>query len=429
MPRIINPLSEPSTGLFENNPDKTSIEKFKFYHADEGKPLATPWQVALSRAIMLRDYQLPEGIILDCACGSGIQISAYSEILKRPIVGIELNENRARASAVNFRTVFTERGDNSLNRLQDSIIVVGDGRNGAEIMSTLASEGLQEQQVAFLHLDPARPRNSRAHALSEMTPRLDEVFAGWKPYLAVGNTGPAILLDLSPRLSPNQMLEVEDLVEQFWPNTNKTWTWTSRGRGRVDRLALWLGPIAEQNKIRRFVRIPPDPTRPPFIMLGGAPIAENDEATKEPHVSAQRSNYVSIIDSALVESGLADDWLETLSFGTDYTWAEAKGRRPVIYHSTPIGNSSSEAINLVVTTGRIIDFINDELTIETVDSFVEICLEHDINKLTVRAGLDPDIQPKIQGSLDRQLARRHGSRTAFLLRNPHDENYLLCVTN
>ena len=429
MPRIINPLSEPSTGLFENNPDKTSIEKFKFFHADEGKPLATPWQVALSRAIMLRDYQLPEGIILDCACGSGIQISAYSEILKRPIVGIELNENRARASAVNFRTVFTERGDSSLNRLQDSIFLVGDGRNGTEIMSTLASEGLQEQHVAFLHLDPARPRNSRAHALSEMAPRLDEVFAGWKPYLAVGNTGPAILLDLSPRLSSDQMLEVEDLVEQFWPNTNKTWTWTSRGRGRVDRLALWLGPIAEQNKIRRFVRIPPDPTHPPFIMLGGALIAENDEATKEPHVSAQRNNYASIIDSALVESGLADDWLETLSFGTDYTWAETKGRRPVIYHSTPIGNSPSEVINLVVTTGRIIDFINDEFTIETVDSFVEICLEHDINKLTVRAGLDPDLQPKIQGSLDRQLARRHGSRTAFLLRNPHDENYLLCVTN
>ena len=195
--------------------------------------------------------------------------------LKRPIVGIELNENRARASAVNFRTVFTERGDNSLDRLQDSIFVVGDGRDGAEIMSTIGFQRLTKQQVAFLHLDPARPRNSRAHALSEMAPRLDEVFAGWKPYLAIGNTGPAILLDLSPRLSSNQMLEVEDLVEQFWPNTNKTWTWTSRGRGRVDRLALWLGPIAEQNKIRRFVRIPPDPTHPPFILLGGKPIAES----------------------------------------------------------------------------------------------------------------------------------------------------------
>ncbi len=132
MPRIIHPLSEPSEGLFENNPDKTSIEQFKFFHANEGKPLATPWQVALSRAIMLREYQLPEGVILDCACGSGIQIAAYSEILKRPIVGVELNESRARASAVNFRTVFTERGDDSIDRLKESVFVVGDGRNGSE---------------------------------------------------------------------------------------------------------------------------------------------------------------------------------------------------------------------------------------------------------------------------------------------------------
>ena len=163
MPRIIHPLSEPSDGLFENNPDKTSIEQFRFFHADEGKPLATPWQIALSRAIMLRNYQLPEGIILDCACGSGIQIAAYSEILNRPIVGVELNENRARASAVNFRTVFTARGSGALDRLKDSVLIVGDGRNGSEVLSLLSVEN---QSVAFLHLDPARPRNSRAHALS-----------------------------------------------------------------------------------------------------------------------------------------------------------------------------------------------------------------------------------------------------------------------
>lgn len=146
MTRIFHPLSESSEGLFENNPDKTSIEQFKFFHADEGKPLATPWQVALSRAIMLRDYQIPEGAILDCACGSGIQIAAYSEILKRPIIGVELNESRARASAVNFRTVFTERGDNSLERIKNSVFVAGDGRDGSAIMSLLK---LESESVPF----------------------------------------------------------------------------------------------------------------------------------------------------------------------------------------------------------------------------------------------------------------------------------------
>lgn len=425
MPRIIHPLSEPSDGLFENNPDKTSIEQFKFFHADEGKPLATPWQVALSRAIMLRDYQLPEGVILDCACGSGIQIAAYSEILKRPIVGVELNENRARASAVNFRTVFTERGNDSLDRLKNSAFIVGDGRNGSEIMSLL---NLENESVAFLHLDPARPRNSRAHALSEMAPRLDEVFAGWKPHLKSGKNGPAMLLDLSPRLSSTQMLEVEELVETFWPNTNKTWTWTSRGRGRVDRLALWLGAIAETTFPRRFVRIPPDPTSPPFILLGGKPVANQAETPEEIFIQPQRGNYASIIDAALVESGMANDWLETVLIG-DYVWAESQGRRPVIYHQKSIEITSSNLANLIVATGRIVDLINAELTIESVDEFVEICLQHDIGKLTIRASLDPNLQPKLQGSFDRQLARRHGSREAFLLRNPKGENYLLCVKN
>lgn len=425
MPRIIHPLSEPSDGLFENNPDKTSIEQFKFFHADEGKPLATPWQVALSRAIMLRDYQLPEGVILDCACGSGIQIAAYSEILKRPIVGVELNENRARASAVNFRTVFTERGDDSLDRLKNSVFIVGDGRNGSEIMSLL---NLENESVAFLHLDPARPRNSRAHSLSEMAPRLDEVFAGWKPHLKIGKNGPAILLDLSPRLSPTQMLEVEELVERFWPNTNKTWTWTSRGRGRIDRLALWLGAIAETTFSRRFVRIPPDPTSQPFILLGGKPVANQAETPKEQFIQPQRGNYVSIIDAALVESGMANDWLETVSIG-DYVWAESQGRRPIIYHQKSIEGTSSNLANLIVATGRIVDLINADLTIESVDKFVDICLQHDIGKLTIRASLDPNLQPKLQGSFDRQLARRHGSRNAFLLRNPKSENYLLCVKN
>ena len=72
---------------------------------------------------------------------------------------------------------------------------------------------LENDSIAFLHLDPARPRNSRAHALSEMAPRLDEVFAGWKPFIKCSKSGRAILLDLSPRLSSAQMIEVEDLVE------------------------------------------------------------------------------------------------------------------------------------------------------------------------------------------------------------------------
>jgi len=106
MEEIIRPLDARSDGLVESMKDPTSAEGMVFFHADEGKPLATPWQVAISRAILLSNIQIPEGHILDCACGSGIQIAAYSAIFKRPALGIELNPQRAKASAINFRNIF-----------------------------------------------------------------------------------------------------------------------------------------------------------------------------------------------------------------------------------------------------------------------------------------------------------------------------------
>ena len=77
----------------------------------------------------------------------------------------------------------------------------------------------------------------------------------------------------------------------------------------------------------------------------------------------------------------------------------------------------------------MVDLINEELTLESADKFVEIFLQHDIAKVTIRASLNPNSHPKLQGSFDRQLARRHGSRDAFLLYNPSGENYLLCIKN
>ena len=428
MAQIFEPLSTSSDGLFENIPDKTSVEKFRFFHADEGKPLATPWQVALSRALILRRYNLGQGIILDPACGSGIQIAAYSEILRRPIVGIELNTHRARASAVNFRTIFTERGDTSIERLKNSKIIVGDGTKGEEIIKLL-SENNTDPKIALLHLDPARPRNSREHSLSEMAPKLEDVFAGWQNYLVTSPHGPPILLDLSPRISNEQMLEVEALVEQFWPNSNKTWTWTSRGRGRVDRLALWIGPIAEPGIYRRFVRIPPDPKQPSFEMLGGQPLQpEAKQLTVNDRVP-KRGEFVSIIDSALVESGMAEDWLESLDIGEEYVWASATGRRPTIYHPKKLNNIPTGSEILLQCSGKIVDLIHRDLTMETVDSFVEICLSNDIKKLTIRANLPPDLHPKLQGSFDRQLAKRHGSRDAFLIKRPNHSTFMLCITS
>ena len=207
---IIKPLEASSEGLIESVKDNTSAEGMIFFHADEGKPLATPWQVALSRAILLNKYNLPDGYILDCACGSGIQVAAYSAITKKPVFGIELNPQRARASAVNFNNIFIHRGEKNLESLAKSIFLAGDGRDGNSAIGILSSfTGNSEEKIALLHLDPARPRNSRSHSLDEMQPKLGEIFDGWKEHLGTTERGPAILLDLSPRLSHQQKLEVE----------------------------------------------------------------------------------------------------------------------------------------------------------------------------------------------------------------------------
>jgi hypothetical protein len=126
---------------------------------------------------------------------------------------------------------------------------------------------------------------------------------------------------------------------------------------------------------------------------------------------------------------MAEDWLESLNIGEEYAWAAVTGRRPTIYHAKKLNNIPLGSEILVQCTGKIVDLIHRDLTLETVDSFVEICLTNDIKKLTIRANLPPELHPKLQGSFDRQLAKRHGSREAFLLKRPNQATFLLCITS
>ena len=425
---VIRPLDAKSDGLIESMRDPTSAEGMIFFHADEGKPLATPWQVALSRAILLSKVQLPEGHILDCACGSGIQIAAYSAIFKRPALGIELNPQRARASAVNFRNIFKIRSGGSVDILENSLFLAADGRDGKGAIEKLAiANGQQDVKIALLHLDPARPRNSRSHSLDEMKPRLGEIFDGWKGHLVETTAGPSILLDLSPRLSHLQRLEVEKIVDQYWPGIDKTWTWTSRGKGRVDRLALWIGAIADKDIARRFVRISPDLKQQPFIFEGGLSLGQGEDIPESSHRMPKRGEYVTILDSAFVECGLAKYWLNEQIGEENTHWVESIGRRPQIHHEVKLNLEIETDKTLIQTSGRIVEIFHQQLTAETVDSFVEQAIANDIRKITIRTPLEPSSHPKIQGSFDRQLSRRSGKRDGFIIQHPNSEMSMLCV--
>lgn len=430
MVEIFNPATTSTEGLSEFAPDSTAGRKLVFYHASEGKPLATPWQVALTRSKLLTELNLPEGYILDCACGSGIQLGAHMAILQRPGIGVELDPLRAQASAVNLQSIATYRNETDAERMQQTRIFASDGRDGAVVCAALADHFSLDTfpNIALLHLDPARPRNSRTHGLEEMAPRLDEVFNGWAPYLSEGLHGPAMILDLSPRLTHEQRLEVESLVDAVWKDIARTWVWTSRGRGRVDRLALWLGDAATKGIARRFVRIPPSIAEDAHVVSGGRQLGAGDGLPKSTRQPPRRGERVSILDAALVESGLAETWLASVSKSEVFTWGVVEGRRPQIHHAHPLRLDNPMDRMLVQATGRVVALARMELRIETVDQLVELFLEHDIGKMTVRVPLSPEIQPKVQGAIDRQLSRRHGRRNAFLAQQPGDDMLLVCIT-
>ena len=57
--------------------DSTAPKGLLFHYADEAKPLATPWQVAIERAKLVRKCKLPQGPILD----QRVEVDSVSSLL------------------------------------------------------------------------------------------------------------------------------------------------------------------------------------------------------------------------------------------------------------------------------------------------------------------------------------------------------------
>ena len=412
---LLIPSEQTPTG--QSVPD-VSLKELSLYHASEGKPLATPWQVAMTRADYIAQFDVPSGMLLDCACGSGIQLAAYASRLKRPALGIELDHDRAVASCLNLNTIAERYASFDQGWHRRSLVVAGDGTASDDIVSIA---GFEPGDIAMLMLDPARPRNSRTHGLDEMQPNLTSVFEAWKPYLSSTSRGPCIVLDLSPRLTQELRDGVEEIVDSFWPGIERTWTWMSRGGGRVDRLELWLGGVSSPGISKRFVRL--------SRTFGGEDtVIEQHSTVQNPRhglQSARRNEWVTILDAALVDSGLVDAWMDAqLSSAADVRWAESSPRRPRIHHNGPLKDDSHP---FVVASGRVVEILDLPLDLENIDSLVATALENDISAMTIRCGVEADLQPKLQGAIDRQLRNRQGRRKAFLTRHTASNHLLICV--
>ena len=359
-------------------------------YATGASRLATPWKVALIRAQALANTQLPNGLIVDPACGSGIQLAAFASTLDKSCIGIELSEPTGQHAVNNLAGIFSQ-----CNYHNEWSLYVGDGRT-PEDLEKIMSEDLV---VSFLHLDPARPENSRTHALDEMAPNLDEILEAWKPYF---QEKPAIMLDLSPRLLDVQRLEVESIVERYFAGIEKTWEWVSRGQGRVDRLALWLGLAAEQSP-HRFVRVPFAEHQDLEVIRG---VRIDATQRKREHADLLKGDYLSILDAALVASGLAEQWIQQVLPTDEWNWIVDSGRRPTILHRSPLNYIYHSGQSLIQSTGIVIEKFGNGFEEKNLETWLAAMKTHGIGKITLRFSLQPEIQQKIQRHITSNLEKK-----------------------
>ena len=305
-----------------------------FFMSEGMKRLSTPWSVASIRARQIDPMALPAGIILDAAAGSGIQLIAFSKILKRPALGVEIDQDVAKLCAANM--FLNSEGDvqRSLDR-----VLVGDGCSAESAVSTywssLREAGIRAHPpVAMLHIDPARPRDAQNHSLDEMEPDIKSVLKGWSSHLQTGPKGPAVLLDLSPRLDSVQRAMIDGILETTFPGASWTWEWLSRGGGRVDRLSVWVGSLSSDSP-NRCIRVGRKRVISSIEGRGSGANSTSFGSVME----IPRDAYLTIVDPVLIESGLQSSWHgKAITSGTGSSWVRTEGRRPLLIHTDEISD-------------------------------------------------------------------------------------------
>ena len=376
----------------------------EFHITDEMRRLSTPWSVAQTRASQIDPETLPAGVILDAAAGSGIQLIALTQGLKRPGLGIEIDPEVALMCAANMHI---SSKDDELQRSMDRVLI-GDGADAESAIvsywNSLRQSGTRAHPpIAMLHLDPARPPDAQRHEVDEMQPSITPLLKAWSTHLESGPRGPAVLLDLSPRLSEEQRALVDAILETSFPGTPRTWEWLSQGGGRIDRLSVWVGSISSLKPVR-CVRMG---RKKIMARVEGIPRAsEITTLNKPPPYGA----WISILDPALVQSGLHETWLEkTLPQDAGSSWLRTEGRRPLLITTEPlILDEENEAF--VIASGEIVQHRLSPPELNTIQLVSEACERAGIGKVTLRCSLDPEIHPTLQRRLDKSLKEVEGPR-------------------
>ena len=393
----------------KSNPESSRKGEPSFFMTEEMKRLATPWSIASIRAGQIDPMALPAGVILDPAAGSGLQLIAFSKILMRPALGIELEEGVAKLCAANMEL----NSDGEVQRTLDRVLI-GDGSNAESAMTaywgSLRDSGTRAHPpVAMLHIDPARPRDAQSHSIEEMEPDLKTVLKSWSNNLQVGPRGPAVLLDLSPRLDSVQRSMIDGILEAIFPGSNWTWEWLSRGGGRVDRLSVWVGSLSS-NSSRRCIRV----GRKNVIATFEGEEVSSEASTFSSALDVPRGAFLTIVDPALMESGLQEEWLKgALSSSSGSSWIRTEGRRPLLIHTDEISDEE-DVRGFVVATGKIIQQRLSPPELHTIDQVASSLAKRGIGKITLRCTLEPEIHPTLQRRITKEL-KGVGGESGFMV--------------
>ena len=377
----------------------------EFFMSDGMRRLSTPWSVASIRANQIDPMTLPAGVILDAAAGSGIQLIAFSKILKRPALAVEIDSDVAKLCAANMHLNSEGEVQRSLDR-----VLVGDGCSAESAISTywssLREAGTRAHPpIAMLHIDPARPRDAQNHSLDEMEPDIKSVLKGWSSHLQTGPKGPAVLLDLSPRLDSVQRAMVDGILETTFPGASWTWEWLSRGGGRVDRLSVWVGSLSSSSP-NRCIRVGRKKVISSIEGKGSGANSTSFGSVME----IPRGAYLTIVDPVLIESGLQNSWhRKAISSGAGSSWVRTEGRRPMLIHTDEIADDD-EVLGFVVATGKIVQHRLSPPELNTIDQVASSVAKRGISNITLRCSLDPEIHPTLQRRITRELKGTEGKK-------------------
>ena len=392
-PRIVNP----------------EMDELRFDDDSEAfRRLLTPENVCNFRAAQVSVSRIPDGFILDPAAGSGGQLAAYGEKLRRDCVGVELSPRRAVHCA------------NSLTRLEGgsaALAICGDGLDSEGVMA-LVHEKIGDVKVAMLHVDPARPLDAQNHSISEMEPPLKPLLEAWSDYLEGGEFGVSLLLDLSPRLASKQRMEVEAIVRELFPGVNVMWEWLSRGGGRVDRLTIHTGGLAHEDGEVRCIRLHRDGS---FDVLSGK-MGVND--IEWLNIDPVVGEILALIDPVVIRSGLRVAYEIGAGQEGEVKWVHDSDRRPmaILNEGLQVGCTSRAFTSI---HGRVEERIKGSLNLMMVDSLAASAMKYGLSRVQIRCACDPKMHTKIVNRLDSILGDTEGEN-GFLVDAPDGDSLFLC---